>query len=261
MLDKLTLEEKSYIIGLFQGDSSLYLNTRNRGKLTYEIALRDKDIIFKLQKLLSKHVNVFIHQRNRNTNFKNNVDTLSLTIYNLEFRKELNKYIPYGKKDNIIKPYRDLIIEDYIRGLIDADGSIGFKKDGCYCSLCTSSEDIKNYVLDYIKKLLKFEKRLNRNTRDNIYNIVLYNEDAQKYLDKIYGNAKIYIDRKYEAYLKNKKWRRSGKKNIFKKKSWLKWEDDFILLKNVSIEEKIKKLKRTKKSIQVRHWRLTGYCG
>ena len=65
MLDK----NDSYIYGLLITDGSMYLTTRNRGKVTLEISKKDEDIVMKLNKLIPKSK---IHERVRNTNFKNN---------------------------------------------------------------------------------------------------------------------------------------------------------------------------------------------
>ena len=65
MLDK----NDSYIYGLLITDGSMYLTTRNRGKVTLEISKKDEDIVMKVNKLINKSK---IHKIVRNTNFNNN---------------------------------------------------------------------------------------------------------------------------------------------------------------------------------------------
>ena len=257
MLSKISLEERSYIIGLFQGDGNLSKSTRNRGKLSYEISKRDADIIYKLEKLFSNHVNITISERCRSTNFKDDFDCICLTIFNMKFREELNKFLPYGKKSLLIKPQLTLSDKDYIRGLIDSDGSLGRTSNKrCFISLCTASKYIKEFLIDSIFKITGREKVINRNKRDNIYNITLFDEDAKLYAEYLYKDSQLYIDRKYEAYKNIMLWERPiGQKRIFKK-TWLPEEDRFIKNDEFSIQEKMKLLGRSEKSICMRLHRL-----
>jgi len=257
MLSKLSLTDRSYVIGLFQGDGSLEENTRNRGRLSYEISKGDADIVYKLADVFKPHVNVFVHERTRSTNFKDSHESISLTIHNMEFRRELNEFVPYGRKAAIIAPPCDLSERDYIRGLIDADGSLGLTEKGrCFISLCTSSEKIKEYMLASILRVVGRRKSLNRNKRDNVYNIVLFDEDAQVYASFLYKGAGLYIDRKHEKYLEIMEWERTSDRARILRKMWLPSEDIIALSSDTSLEEKMDVLDRTAQSIKMRIWRL-----
>ena len=262
MLDKIEIEHKAYLIGLFQGDGNLYQGTRNRGKLQYSISIKDKDIIEKIKLIFRDLVYVGGYESIKDTNFKKNYHYITLFICDKGFRDSLNKYIPYGKKSETIKPpkfildKKDLMCH-YIRGLVDADGSLGLTAEGkCFWSLCTQSEEIKEFILSHIKETLDFEKRLNRNKRDDVYNIVLYNEDAVNYTELLYGKSYIHIDRKYNSYLAVQKWIRTVPKQSGRQKTWLGYEDKIVLSEELTIEEKMKLLNRTKSSINTRKWRL-----
>jgi len=255
MLNKLS-SFQSYLIGLMQGDGHMYTTTRNRGSLRYEISIRDKDIVYKLEKLLVKF-HTHVSYRTRDTNFKKDYHSISFVIHNLAFRKWLNTYVPYGRKSDVVKPPKNVITKDYIRGLTDADGSIGLTKGGrCFWSLCTQSETVKRYVINHINSLLNLDKRNNKNKRDNIYNIVLYDENAQDYTNFLYHNSELYLDRKYQKYLIVQKWKRSVPKINFKRKRWLKSEDNIILSSKYSIIDLCQMFGRTQKSVYMRLWRL-----
>lgn len=244
MLNKLSIEDKSYLIGLFQGDASLYMNTGNRGKLTYEISFEDKDIILKINNLLKSYVNISIFRRTRNTNFKNNYQSIGLNIYDLEFRNQIKKYVNYGKKSDNIKHFDDLDKINYIRGLTDADGSMGVTfGNRCFWCLCTKSEYIKEFIVLDVYRTLNKKMIINRNKRDNIYNITLYDEYAQEYTNRLYSNANLFIDRKYNLYLSVQRWKRINKKITYSRKKWNKHEDEIVL-------------NRTDKSIKIRKYRL-----
>lgn len=257
MLSKLSLIDRSYVIGLFQGDGSLKENTRNRGCFSYEISKGDADIVYKLANVFKPYVNVFIHERTRSTNFKDSYESIRLTIHNMEFRRELNEFVPYGRKAAIIVPPNGLSKRDYIRGLIDADGSLGLTEKGrCFIGLCTSSEEIKEYILASILEVTGRRKILNRNKRDGVYNISLFDEDAQIYASFLYENTKLHINRKYEKYLQVMGWERTPGQVRILKKTWIPSEDLVVLSSDLSIEEKMEILDRTKQSVKTRMWRL-----
>lgn len=86
---------------------------------------------------------------------------------------------------------------DYFRGLIDGDGSLGLTSQGFpFLSLVTSSSHIAIEYLELIKQVTGKVKNSNRNTRDNIYNIVVYKEDAQLIVRHLYYTDCLALSRK-----------------------------------------------------------------
>jgi len=259
-------KETSYMIGLFQTDGSMSkLKNKNRNKGTFqiELAIRDEDIINKIKEYIP--YNYGIRTRTRNIILKDKEyisETIILRVSDMNFRKFLNESgIPYGKKSAIIKPplhLDNLSIKDYIRGLYDGDGSLGLDSEGLpFISFTTESDDIANFIVDYISEVTnKPRKKLNRNKRDDIYNIKLSKEVAQDLVNELYYNDCLSINRKY---LKSKdvlKWVRPNdmKKIEHERKWWDKEQDDYIL--NHTIEESMEYLDRTEKSIKMRLFRI-----
>jgi len=83
-------KNESYVYGFICCDGSLYETTRNRGKISIEINIRDSDIIYKINNILNNigHIST----RKRITNFGNS-ETMTLNVYNLALR---NRYKSYG---------------------------------------------------------------------------------------------------------------------------------------------------------------------
>lgn len=255
----------SYLIGLFQTDGNISEGSRNRGKATIELSIKDEDIIEKIKELIP--FNYKITKRKRDINFGkydySNKDYISIRICDMEFRKFLNKSgVPSGKKSSIISPplhLENLSIKDYVRGLYDGDGSLGMTgKNIPFVSIVTSSENLANFLFDYLSKITgKNRKKTSPNKRDNVYNIMITKEDAIKFCNEVYYDGCLSMNRKKEKSELVKKWVRPPKMKIVTKdeyKFWTEDKDDYIL--NHSIEESINMFNKSKKSIQIRLIRL-----
>ena len=197
----------SYIYGILLTDGNLSLYTRNRGKVTLEISEKDRDILYQINKLVPGG----IRHRQRVTNFSNGKIFVSFTWENhkKEFREELMSYgFPYeNKSENALPPSSEYNEKGFWRGVIDGDGSLGYTANGFpFLSFVTKSEQLKTAYLKFLLTHFEIAKLPNRNTRDFIYNICVYKENAQRVSDFLYKNSGIFIPRKYNKYLEVKRW-------------------------------------------------------
>ncbi len=179
-------------------------------------------------------------------------------LYNWDFRKEINRLgLPHGRKSEIISPPKGNFIErDYLRGLLDGDGSVGVTtKDLPFVNFTIKSEVLKEYLVDVIEKIIGEKKNIRRNKRDNIYNIMINREKAQKFIKYLYYPGCLCLNRKLKMAGGAIKWKRpKNMKRVLQKKYWKKWEDEYI--KNHSIIKSCNYLNRTKSSINMRLWRI-----
>jgi hypothetical protein len=252
----------SYIIGFIQGDGhNEQSSTGHKGRISLEISERDIDILDKLELALEDIVKVSRSTRIRTTNFKDNSKSVILKIFNKSFRQELTKYVPVGKKSETVSApinFENFSERDYIRGLIDSDGSLGLTSNNKpFISFCTKSEALKDFILANIKKIIGAEKQINRNTRDGIYNISLFNEDAVNYVKYLYAGSEIYLDRKYIKFEEMLSWVRKIPKRNCRPKTWLISEDEVVKRLDLSLNRKVEILNRSKLSIKMRAWRLS----
>lgn len=104
--------------------------------------------------------------------------------------------------------FKDLeLVNHFIRGYIDGDGCIGhyINKDG---SINNSITLIGNY--DFLKGVQEFYKNIKSTLRhkDNkasyVYTLTFNSNNAIKLGDIIYSNSTVYLERKYNNYLKMK---------------------------------------------------------
>ena len=116
---------------------------------------------------------------------------------------------------------------------------------------------MKDYILDFFSEITsKPRTEANRNNRDNIYNILMFKEDAVKICEIIYYKGCLSLNRKYNIARDIINWVRpiDMKRIYFERKKWTKSEDDFIV--DHEVKESIEFLNRTEKSIKIRKIRL-----
>jgi hypothetical protein len=249
--------EHAYFFGFAQTDGHLSQNTRNRGRLSIELQEKDSLLLEKCQGIFSCFSS--IKKRTRNTNFKKEYSSVTLNIFDLEFRKEIEQLgLPVGSKSGTVKPPTVLFSEkDYWRGVIDGDGSLGITKTGRYfISLVTQSDELKEGFINYCFELTGLTKSLKRNARDNIYNIMYCDESAQQIVKELYYDGCLCLDRKLEKSKDVLNWVRDPncKKATSNKKQW-DTKQDQILLSN-PIEKAAELLDRNINSCEMRLYRL-----
>jgi hypothetical protein len=209
MILDLNKDEHAYIYGLLLADGNLYLNkVRNRGKVMLELSERDKDILYKISNTISGGQ---IHFRERITNFTNgNIKKFYIWANShIEFRYELIEYgFPIKNKSlecNVPNIFYDEA--GFWRGYMDGNGSVGITSQNIpFMSVTMKSENLKNSYLKFLLNNFNIEKLINRNKRDNIYNISVLKEDAQEISKFLYHNNTISIQRKYNNYLEVMGW-------------------------------------------------------
>ena len=243
-------KEDAYFFGFIQCDGHLSQSTRNRGRIQIELKDGDEELLEKFGKL-SKH-NYSVKKRTRDTNFKKNYTSVSLSIYNRDFRTEINSLgIPYGKKSDIIVMPNNISEIDYFRGIIDADGTLGITATGLpFIGFTTQSESLAKSFINFIHETVGQKKSLNRNNRDHIYSIIVMKENAQAIIRKLYYNDCLCLARKLQKAREALSWQRPKEMKKIISKRWDEQEVEYI--KTHTIEESVKKLKRTKSSIKMK---------
>jgi hypothetical protein len=176
----------------------------------------------------------------------------------MQFSKEVQDLgLPCGKKSDLIKPPNGKFSKvDYFRGLLDGDGSLGTTAQGFpFVSFVTSSEFMAIAYLQFLQKLTGKHKKLKRNKRDSVYNIVVYKEDAVQLVATLYYPHCFAMSRKYKKAQLVQRWKRpKDMRRAPEKKSWSLAEDQYI--KKHTIAQASRKLGRTAQSISMRLWRL-----
>jgi len=252
----LTVPEYAYMFGFLQADGHLYQGAGQKGRLSVELAFRDIDLLYRFKHLTP--YNSSVTERTRSTNFAENYNSAVWTVCSLEARTKLNNLgLPYGRKSQQIAPPSVVFSSrDYLRGLIDADGSIGRAGQGLpFISLTTSSTAIAAYLRTYAREITGVERTTNRNARDEVYNITYEKEAAQILATYLYYPGCLSLGRKQVKAEAAASWTRPYDMRIMHSRRWTASEDQ-TLLQSEDVAAVADKLGRSEQSCRMRRWRL-----
>ena len=220
----MTLEQKSYVYGLLLTDGTISIKDHNSytGIVKLELSYKDKDIIEKLYQIIPFSS---IRERTRTTNFSQEYHSI---IFSNSRKNFINELVAMGfptenKTINACPPNCEYDINAFWRGVIDGDGSLGIRqgKHGseAFLSLVTKSELLKEAFCSYLNSITHEQYNPKRNIRDGVYNIGCGTSNTKKVIDKLYYNATIYLDRKYNKMLEINQFIKDN--NIQIKKSYI----------------------------------------
>jgi hypothetical protein len=218
---------------------------------------RDIEILRQFQQLTPYPS--YIRERTRSTNFAESHHSATWTLHSLPARTRLNELgLPYGRKSkNIAPPRVPFSRRDYLRGIIDADGSVGHTAQGFpFVSLTTSSTAVGAYLCRYAVKVTGSQRIIKRNTRDGVYNILYTKEAAQLLSADLYYPGCLALERKLTAATSLGAWKRPADMKIVPDRR--RWKDceDRILLQHSNGASAAQALGRTEQSCNLRLWRL-----
>lgn len=180
-------EEKAYWLGFFYADG--YVGDDN----TIEVSLKSSDLnhLIKLKEFLNWSGEVYCNEVRCRLSFRSK-----------KMKEDLIKLGCVPRKSLILTfPTYDIVplhlMKHFIRGYVDGDGSIGIRKNGkAFRFSILGTQEFLLGLLEHTKwKPLKIQKP------SNIYTIEWSADYVKEYLDYLYKNSKIYLDRKYNVYL------------------------------------------------------------
>jgi hypothetical protein len=205
----LTRPDHAYLFGFLQCDGHLSESTRNRGRLSVELSIRDVPLLERFQELVPYPSS--ITTRTRSTNFTKRHTFAIWTLCALEARQEVIQLgLPVGRKSGRVQPPAvPFSASDYLRGLVDADGSVGVtRQDLPFVSFTTASEDLRDFFLSQCPDLPGQPRHVARNARDGIFNPMATRECAVDLGARIYYENCLALERKVTAARRAANWTR-----------------------------------------------------
>lgn len=254
----LSKPDHSYLFGFLQGDGHLYRNKSRPGKgcLSVELMASDRLLLEKFQAMFPFYSSVLL--RVRNTNFRDSYEAVTWSVSHRSFREELERLgLPVGPKSFLIKPPEvPYSAADYMRGLIDADGSLGIEKHGFpFLSLTTASDAIAYAYMSFLFSVTGRRKRQGKNQRDQVYNILIFKEDAQAVVKALYYDGCLALPRKAERVSDILSWQRPVTMRRFgSRQGWTSEQDAYLL--SHTLQEAMKEFGRNFNSVKIRRGRL-----
>lgn len=211
-LDKIDTEEKAYFLGFFYADG---YNNESRNYIAISLQERDKSIIEKFKKLLESDKPLyFVDFKTKNKNSQNHY---KLQINSKRLSERLKELGCPQRKSLILEfPTEEQVpsslLKHFIRGMLDGDG--------CF-SIVMQKEKYKAWQVDIMSTLkfcLKLKEILEQKLCINSCVVIKKNgnplsariyiggrKQVAKLLNWIYQDATIYLERKYNKYIEEKK--------------------------------------------------------
>ncbi|PBC77435.1 LAGLIDADG DNA endonuclease family protein [Streptomyces sp. TLI_235] len=250
--------DHAYVFGFLQADGHLRQGPGNKGRLSVELSARDVVLLEEFRRICAWPSSV--RHRTRSTDFAAEHTSAIWTVCAREFRERLEELgLPTGRKSSRVAPPRTPFAErDYLRGLIDADGSLGRTgQDLPFVSLTTASEALATYFCRYAHELTGAVRTARRNRRDEIYNILVTRENAVAMAQDLYRPKCLALPRKLAAAADLATWTRPDGMRKVPRRPWTADEDD-LLLATGDAKAAATLLGRSVSSCATRQWRLMG---
>lgn len=221
--DNIDTEEKAYWLGFLTADGWINQSKKTNASVTgIELQYGDIEHLRKFNKSICGNYKITDRWKSCGLSHRNKekkyhmccIRIFSLTMYNTL------KNIGFSNDKSYDFHIPDLptnLIRHYIRGYFDGDGCLCFTNKSFSISFTTASHILCNDLLGILDTI-----SINTSTRVfvNEYGTTMYRpeiykiNDKIKFLDWIYQDCNIYLDRKYKKYLKVKNRYRDNNESL-----------------------------------------------
>ncbi|SHJ48604.1 LAGLIDADG family homing endonuclease [Tepidibacter formicigenes] len=196
--------EKAYWLGFIYADG--YVKRNGKSKM-FGIALSidDKEHLEKFKKSIEATYPIKVYNPIENSYSKKQY--CRIQIFGEEIFNNLVKHGVIENKTLRLEPpnIKKDLVPHFIRGYMDGDGTITYNSSNKK-EFRVKIVGVKN-MLNFIKKFIEenniatINKFYQRRKTDKVYSIELGgNNQVKKFLDLIYKDSTIYLDRKYNRY-------------------------------------------------------------
>jgi intein/homing endonuclease len=195
--DIIDTQNKAYILGLLYADGCNY-PPQHRVKI--ELQEKDKNILEQINQEIGSNKPLFFNPLNdKNDNWQN---TYRLDITNKHISEQLESLGVVQNKSLILQPpywLKDDLIPHFLRGYCDGDGCISeqFIEIASTKEMC---EYIHNYCVSTLNINASIRNVYNKSESNTKLLFINGKRQMQIFLDCIYKDAIMYIQRKYDKY-------------------------------------------------------------
>lgn len=212
--DSIDTEEKAYWLGFLVADGWIGKNDKaNAGVVGVELQYGDINHLKKFNKSIQGNYKITDRWRtcsiSKNKEKRNHSCVLrifSLTMYN----SLVNLGFTNNKSfDGDIPQLREDLVRHFVRGYFDGNGCVCYTTKSFVVNFTTASKKICDKLIEILKKV-GFNAKLYQYNNEN--QTIMYRpyissfKDKLAFLDWIYKDCNIYLDRKYQKYLQTKEY-------------------------------------------------------
>lgn len=205
--NEINTPDKAYWLGFIYADG--YVTISSTGQKVFGISLSRKDRLHLVKLALSLKSNYPIHDYITDNAYAEGTEYSRLNITSDELVDNLIKHGVHEQKTDIIKPpsINEELVPHFLRGYFDGDGCVTrYQKSGYtnYAIKILGTKELLDWINDYVEYKLGF-RIPNYFARKEGQLTLSYEisscKRSKEFLDIIYKNANIYLDRKYNKYL------------------------------------------------------------
>lgn len=238
-LDELDCAEKFYFLGFFAADGC---NSKKYNNAKIKLQTCDLELLEKFKILLESDRPIYnVCQKRAKEGKEFFAVNFELTSkYFCEKLEELG--LPERKTYTLQLPdyVPDKYFRDYIRGLFDGDGniSVSYANKPKGLSSIAGNPCFLLQVKEKLEKILPINIAYQVNNENCGYIKINRQEDIKIFLDWMYKDSKLYMERKYQKYLEFLSVRDFSVETVGQKRRRLKEQENEIINKYISgIEE------------------------
>lgn len=209
---KIDTQDKAYWLGFIYADGFITSKKKHGNRsLGISLSIKDKEHLEKLNQCLNSNtpVNTYIEK----SGFGEGNEYCRVIYVSKELTDDLISHGVYENKTDIITspttiPYK--FIKDFIRGYFDGDGSVWKQDKYSQVSIgIVGTDDLLNFIMQYLldNKIIFRKYPLNKRKHGQTVSNFKFggNNNSFRFLNHIYGDSNIYLNRKYNIYLELKK--------------------------------------------------------
>lgn len=211
---KIDTPDKAYWLGFLYADGSInrYYQNDKLKSMTLELGLsyKDKEHLEKFKQCLDTNIPIFEKvNRIKGKEYK----SVRIQLNNTKICYDLCDLGCTPSKTYDIKfPTYDIVprefMRDFIRGFFDGDGCISITEMNNKPHIVTNitgMSDMLQSISDFLisEQIIRVKPKIRKDERREFtYSLFIYGTDTNKeFLDYLYQDANVYLDRKYNQYL------------------------------------------------------------
>jgi len=193
-------EEKAYWLGFIYADG--YISSAEKSKkIGISLSDVDKEHLQKFNKSINSDYPIKEYTSESGYSVGNKYCRTLITSENLY--DDLLRHGVYEHKSLILNPpnITDDLKRHFIRGYLDGDGTISHNGNSYYVGF-VGTKMMLEWIYEYAKENnIKFNFRIEKRKEEcEAYSFKIHGYNAYKFLEKIYSDSSIYLNRKYRRY-------------------------------------------------------------